>query len=256
MRKLIVSSLVSFDGIRGDPQSWAGDYFGEQAAEESLAVLPDSDAMLMGRNTYQYFASASSSPSGPYLERISQLAQTLLEHGLPDGLIRHQPVIAAAGPRCSAPACVRTCAWSTSPSAATTWSPSPTQTPGGPQAEQAGIAEPAKCSLMRYQSSDPTRTRTPLQIRPPRRRRAGAARPSGPCAGGSGPKTGSRPAASAATSPRPRAATSSTTWDSAAFHARQGQRRRRMDLRLRRAQPAQGPDHRAPHPQALAGLAG
>ena len=26
MRNLIVSSLVSLDGIYGDPQSWAGDY--------------------------------------------------------------------------------------------------------------------------------------------------------------------------------------------------------------------------------------
>ena len=51
MRTLIVSSLVSLDGIHGDPQSWAGSYFDEQAAEESLAVLLDSDAMLMGRNT-------------------------------------------------------------------------------------------------------------------------------------------------------------------------------------------------------------
>ena len=73
MRKLIVSSLVSLDGIHGDPQSWIGDYFDEQAAEESLAVLLDSDAMLMGRNTYQYFAPAFSSPSGPYLERINQM---------------------------------------------------------------------------------------------------------------------------------------------------------------------------------------
>ena len=58
MRNLIVSSLVSLDGIHGDPQSWIGDYFDGQAAEESLAVLLDSDAMLMGRNTYQYFAPA------------------------------------------------------------------------------------------------------------------------------------------------------------------------------------------------------
>jgi hypothetical protein len=26
MRKLIVSSLVSLDGLYGDPQSWAGDF--------------------------------------------------------------------------------------------------------------------------------------------------------------------------------------------------------------------------------------
>jgi dihydrofolate reductase len=73
MRKLIVSSLVSVDGIHGDPESWVGDYFDEQAAEESLAVLLDSDAMLMGKNTYEYFAPAWSSPSGPYLERINEM---------------------------------------------------------------------------------------------------------------------------------------------------------------------------------------
>ena len=73
MRNLIVSSLVSLDGVHGDPQSWVGDYFDQQAAEESLAVLLDSDAMLMGRNTYEYFAPRWSSPSGPYLERIYQM---------------------------------------------------------------------------------------------------------------------------------------------------------------------------------------
>ena len=50
MRNLIVSSLVSLDGIHGDPQSWVGDYFDQQAAEESLALL-DSDAMLMSAGT-------------------------------------------------------------------------------------------------------------------------------------------------------------------------------------------------------------
>ena len=73
MRKLIVSSLVSLDGILGDPQSWVGDYFDEQATEESLAVLLDSEAMLMGKNTYEYFAPAWSSLSGPYLERINEM---------------------------------------------------------------------------------------------------------------------------------------------------------------------------------------
>jgi dihydrofolate reductase len=73
MRSLIVSSLVSLDGVHGDPQSWAGEYFDQQAAEESLAVLLNTDAMLMGRKTYDYFAPAWSSPSGPYLERINEM---------------------------------------------------------------------------------------------------------------------------------------------------------------------------------------
>ena len=33
-----------------------GEFFDEQAVQESLATLLDSDAMLMGRNTYEYFA--------------------------------------------------------------------------------------------------------------------------------------------------------------------------------------------------------
>lgn len=73
MRSLIVSSLVSLDGVHGDPQSWVGGYFDQQAAAESLAVLRDSDAMLMGKNTYEYFAPAWSSPSDPYVERINEM---------------------------------------------------------------------------------------------------------------------------------------------------------------------------------------
>ena len=100
MRKLIVSSLVSLDGIHSDPQSWIGDYFDQQAAEESLAVLLDSDAMLMGRNTYNYFAPAFSSPSGPYLERIYEMRKYVFSSTLTAAdwnnatIIRDDPVAA------------------------------------------------------------------------------------------------------------------------------------------------------------------
>jgi dihydrofolate reductase len=73
MRKLIVSTLASADGVYGEPQSWAGDYFDEQAAEQSLAVLLGCDAMLMGRRTYEYLAPAWSAVSGPYLGRINEM---------------------------------------------------------------------------------------------------------------------------------------------------------------------------------------
>ena len=73
MRELIVSSLVSLDGVYGDPQSWAGEFFDEQAVEESLAALLEADAMLMGRNTYEYLAPAWSNGPGPYLERINEM---------------------------------------------------------------------------------------------------------------------------------------------------------------------------------------
>lgn len=73
MRKLIVSSLVSLDGVSGDPQSWASAYFDQEAGERALARLLASDAMLMGKNTYEYFAPAWSAMAGPYPDRINAI---------------------------------------------------------------------------------------------------------------------------------------------------------------------------------------
>jgi dihydrofolate reductase len=100
MRNLIVSSLVSLDGIYGDPQSWAWEYFDQQAAEESPAVLNDSDAMLMGRNAYHYFAPFWSSLPGPYPERINQIRKYIFSSTLTAAdwnnttIIRGDPVAA------------------------------------------------------------------------------------------------------------------------------------------------------------------
>jgi dihydrofolate reductase len=93
MRKLIVSSLVSLDGIHGDPQSWVGDLFDAQAAEESLAALLASDAMLMGRKTYEYFAPAWSSPSGPYLERINEMRKYVFSSTLTEASWHNTTII-------------------------------------------------------------------------------------------------------------------------------------------------------------------
>ncbi|WP_225848264.1 dihydrofolate reductase family protein [Streptomyces sp. HPF1205] len=98
MRSLIVSSLVSLDGVHADPRSWVGDYFDEQAVEESLAALLDSDAMLMGRNTYDYFAPLLSSPSGPYLERINDMPTYVFSSTLTASQLRSNTTIIPGDP--------------------------------------------------------------------------------------------------------------------------------------------------------------
>lgn len=70
MRKLIVSSLVTADGIHGDPQLWAGEYSDEEAGAYWLEVLNKSHAMLMGKNTYELFAQIWGTPVGEYLQRL------------------------------------------------------------------------------------------------------------------------------------------------------------------------------------------
>ena len=71
MSRLIVGCLVTLDGVHGDPRSWASPYFQEEAADRALARLRDADAMLMGRNTYEYFAPAWPRASGPYADRVN-----------------------------------------------------------------------------------------------------------------------------------------------------------------------------------------
>lgn len=73
MRTLIVSSLVTADGIHGDPQLWAGEYSDEEAVEQWLGALKKSDAFLMGRNTYELFVRMWGTPEGPYLERLHEM---------------------------------------------------------------------------------------------------------------------------------------------------------------------------------------
>jgi dihydrofolate reductase len=73
MAHLHVSSLLSADGIFGDPQSWANRYFDADAVQSSLDHLQEAEAMLMGRNTYEYFAPVWAGGGNPYLDRINAI---------------------------------------------------------------------------------------------------------------------------------------------------------------------------------------
>jgi dihydrofolate reductase len=68
MRKLIESTFVSLNGIVEDPSRWAMTYFDEVAAADSLEALLRSDAMLMGRGTYEYLGATFPTLAGPYAE--------------------------------------------------------------------------------------------------------------------------------------------------------------------------------------------
>jgi dihydrofolate reductase len=75
MRKVIESTLVSLDGVIGDPQVWANEYFDEEAVATALEQLRLSDAMLMGRNTYEMFAAAWPASTGDYADRMNEITK-------------------------------------------------------------------------------------------------------------------------------------------------------------------------------------
>ena len=57
MRKLIAFELVSMDGVIGAPDDWAFSYSDEEMEKENEAGMDASDALLLGRATYEEFAS-------------------------------------------------------------------------------------------------------------------------------------------------------------------------------------------------------
>jgi len=73
MRKIIESTLVALDGVIGDPHLWATDYFDSEAEKYALELLSTSDAMLMGRRTYEFFAAAFPHRTGEYGETVNRI---------------------------------------------------------------------------------------------------------------------------------------------------------------------------------------
>ena len=58
MRKVIVSEFVTLDGIMEAPDKWSFQFMNEETAKYKFDELFASDALLLGRVTYQIFADA------------------------------------------------------------------------------------------------------------------------------------------------------------------------------------------------------
>ena len=73
MRKIIESTLVSADGVVGSPPLWAMDYRDEEVTRDALERLSGSDAMLMGRGTYELFAATWPGQADDFAHRINTI---------------------------------------------------------------------------------------------------------------------------------------------------------------------------------------
>ncbi len=57
MRKVIAWELVALDGVMESPEKWSFQFHNDEMAEANAAGMAAADAMLLGRVTYQEFAS-------------------------------------------------------------------------------------------------------------------------------------------------------------------------------------------------------
>ena len=75
MRKIIVSEFVSLDGVMEAPHKWHFQFWHDEMGQYKLDELFASDALLLGRVTYQGFASAwpSMTDEAGFADRMNNL---------------------------------------------------------------------------------------------------------------------------------------------------------------------------------------
>jgi dihydrofolate reductase len=74
MGKLTVTSFITLDNVVEDPQLWSGAFQSDDTGKLNLDVLLGSDALLLGRTTYEGFAAAWPSRSGdPYSDKFNTM---------------------------------------------------------------------------------------------------------------------------------------------------------------------------------------
>jgi dihydrofolate reductase len=75
MRKIVATEYVSLDGVMDEPGLWSGPFFNDEAIKFKHDELFSSDALLLGRVTYEGFAKAwpTMEGTGDFGERMNSM---------------------------------------------------------------------------------------------------------------------------------------------------------------------------------------
>jgi len=77
MRKIVNSTFVSLDGVINHMDRWHFDFIDDELEALALDQLRDSDALLLGRHTYDVYASTWPGREGELADRINAMAKYL-----------------------------------------------------------------------------------------------------------------------------------------------------------------------------------
>ncbi len=84
MMKVVVSMFLTLDGVMEAPNEWSFQFWSDEAAKFKLAELMASDALLLGRVTYQGFAAAwpSMTDEQGFADRMNSLPKYVVSTSL------------------------------------------------------------------------------------------------------------------------------------------------------------------------------
>jgi dihydrofolate reductase len=88
MRKLVAVELVSLDGVMESPEEWAFAYSNEEMEAVNAEGMAASDAMLLGRKTYEGMAAFwPNQPAGtPVVDYINSVPKYVVSEVLEEPL--------------------------------------------------------------------------------------------------------------------------------------------------------------------------
>ena len=75
MGKIVSSTFVSLDGVINHMDRWHFDFVDDESDALALQQLRDSDALLMGRHTYDVYADVWPGRDGEYAERMNTVTK-------------------------------------------------------------------------------------------------------------------------------------------------------------------------------------
>lgn len=73
MGRVINSTFISLDGVINHMDKWHFDFVDDETNEIALRQLQDSESLLMGRTTYEIYASAWPARDGELADRINSM---------------------------------------------------------------------------------------------------------------------------------------------------------------------------------------
>jgi len=84
VRKLVVSEFVTLDGVAEEPGKWSFPFWSEEISKFKFDELFSSDALLLGRVTYQGFATAwpSMTDDAGYAKRMNSFPKHVVSKTL------------------------------------------------------------------------------------------------------------------------------------------------------------------------------
>lgn len=82
--RLVATEYLSLDGVFEEPGHWSGPFFNDEAAQFKWAELQASDALLLGRKTYEGFAAAwpNISGTGEFGEKMNRMPKYVVSSTL------------------------------------------------------------------------------------------------------------------------------------------------------------------------------